>query len=80
MSAKGVLGLSLGCALLAGGAQAIAEDAEALPDEAFLEYLGMWEESEEDWLMFEESVADTSEELNRSLPQGEESVEQKDET
>lgn len=79
MSAKGMLGLSLGCALLAGSAQAIAADAEA-PDEAFLEYLGMWEESEEDWLMFEESVADTSEELNGSLPQGEESVEQEDET
>lgn len=35
---------------------AAAEDAEPPPDEAFLEYLGSWEESDEEWLLYEEML------------------------
>ena len=38
--------------LLASGL-AQAEDADELPDAAFLEYLGMWDGSDEDWTLFE---------------------------
>lgn len=38
--------------LLVTGGMVLAAD-DKLPDEDFLEYLGSWEESDEDWLMFE---------------------------
>jgi hypothetical protein len=44
-------GILTGVLLFAGGA-VLAADGK-LPDEDFLEYLGSWEESDEDWLMFE---------------------------
>jgi hypothetical protein len=44
-------GILTGVLLVAGGAVVAADDK--LPDEVFLEYLGSWEESDEDWLMFE---------------------------
>lgn len=40
----------LGVALLAPHTPAAAEDE--MPDAAFLEYLGFWEESDEEWLIF----------------------------
>lgn len=39
--------------LIAGAGAAAAAD-DALPDLDFLEYLGSWEESDEDWLLFDE--------------------------
>ncbi len=39
-------------ALLLASSAALAADDE-LPDDEFLEYLGSWEGSEEEWLMFE---------------------------
>lgn len=39
-------------ALLAAGGLAMAAD-EDVPDVDFLEYLGMWESSDEEWIMFE---------------------------
>ena len=35
---------------------AAAEEPEPLPEEAFLEYLGSWEESDEEWLLYEEML------------------------
>ena len=49
MSASGELAVL--CGLLTCGGAAIAQDTEA-PDLAFLEYLGSWEESDEDWVLF----------------------------
>lgn len=48
--------LALVCGLLCVGAMAIA-DEEEMPDEAFLEYLGSWEASDEDWVMLSEMMA-----------------------
>ena len=52
-------------ALLLGCSLALAADEE-VPDPDFLEYLGMWEESDEDWILLaaeaEEPVAQNDEE------------------
>jgi len=58
---------------------ALAEDE--LPDIEFLEYLGMWEGSDEDWLMFNESTSAENQQQQRSepVPDGEDSTEKSDE-
>jgi hypothetical protein len=50
---------------------------EPLPDAAFLEYLGSWEGSDEDWLLFERAVPEQGDDMERSDPEaeGEESPE-----
>ena len=68
-----VLGLLLGCSLV------LAADEE-LPDIEFLEYLGSWEESDEEWMLFDESVTAEVEERNDPAPEGEESTEKTDES
>ncbi len=59
----------------------LAADSE-LPEAEFLEYLGSWEESDEEWLIFdldgEQLVADSDERIDPA-PQGEESAEEDDE-
>ncbi len=83
--AQGVLpGLLLGiCGVV------LAADNE-LPDGEFLEYLGSWEESDEEWLIFDqvgervaadgERVAADSDEKVDPAPQGEGSAEKDDES
>ncbi len=66
------------CGLLGfGGVLAAIEDE--IPDAAFLEYLGSWEESDEDWLLVRnrEKVREELENDERinPVPQGEESTE-----
>lgn len=67
-------------ALLLASGLALAADSE-IPDMEFLEYLGMWEESDDEWLVFAEgdAVKADSDERNDPAPQGEESTEQDDE-
>jgi hypothetical protein len=74
-------GALAGTLLLVGGIVAAAE--EDLPDAEFLEYLGSWEESDEEWLMFDDAAeADETENGERSAtpPDGEESTETDDES
>ena len=40
----------------------LAEDTEEAPDAAFLEYLGMWEETDEDWLLLAEMEEEAEDE------------------
>ena len=60
----------------------LADDEQ--PDMEFLEYLGSWEESDEDWLLFHvpESEAVAADEKKRSdpAPAGKESTESDDES
>jgi len=57
-----------------------AGEAEA-PDMAFLEYLGMWEESDEDWVLLEDDdVVASNLEKVESEPKKEDSVEKEDES
>jgi len=68
----------LGCADLA----LAAEDVQ--PDLEFLEYLGSWEESDKDWLMFAEvidrQVADADPKQAETEPHNEDSTESEDES
>ncbi len=69
-------------ALLLGTAGVVAADEE-LPDVEFLEYLGMWEESDDEWLALaddEALLAADSEERTDPAPEGEESRENDDES
>ena len=68
----------IGTLLLIGGLVQGAD--EEMPDEDFLEYLGLWEESDEDWLMFDELTTAENEERTDPVPEGEESTEKEDES
>ena len=63
----------MGCSLV------LAADDE-LPDAEFIEYLGLWEESDEDWLIFNEPITADAEERSDPVPEGEESTETTDES
>ena len=78
MSAEQRLGALIFGLLLCTG-EVLAAEEEA-PDVELLEYLGMWEESDEDWLILNEAVAADKEERIDPVPEGEESVEKDDES
>ena len=58
---------------------ALAADAEA-PDMEFVEYLGLWEETDEEWLMVEQQMDAESDERIDPVPEGEESTEDEHES
>lgn len=65
------------------GTAAIAEDSQA-PELEFLEYLGSWEDSDEDWVLFaaDEEQQDGSQEQDEEsepTPDGEKLAELEDE-
>jgi hypothetical protein len=65
--------------LLAGASSVVlAADAEE-PDMEFLEYLGQWEETDEEWVMIDQQMSLDSVERTDPAPQGEESTETDDE-
>ncbi len=70
---------ALASALVLSGGLLLAEELEQ-PDTEFLEYLALWEGSDEDWLIFEETVVAETEERSDPVPQGEESTETEDES
>ncbi len=57
MSVRQFLKIALFWVTVGAGNQALAAD-EVPPDLEFLEYLGSWEESDEDWLLFAEAAAE----------------------
>ena len=69
----------LASALVLSGGLLLADELEQ-PDTEFLEYLGLWEESDEDWLIFDEPVVAETEERSDPVPDGEESAETEDES
>ncbi len=74
---SGFRGLVIG--LLLCGGLSFAEDVEA-PEIDFLEYLGMWEESDEEWQILAEAVTADNEERSDTAPEGETSTEKQDES
>lgn len=70
--------LIYGLALCGAGAFAAAE--KEAPEVDFLEYLGMWEESDEDWLILDETTIAENEERSDPAPDDEESTEKEDES
>ena len=72
--------LLCGIALCASTATFAEAEEEESPDMAFLEYLGLWEASDEDWLLIEEEVVAENDERSDPVPKGEESMETEDES
>lgn len=70
--------LLLGSVLLSCNLALAADDE--IPDVEFLEYLGLWEASDEDWLIFNEPVTADAEERSDPVPEGKESTETTDES
>ena len=70
------------CGLSCGLAAAAAEEQseEPAPDAEFLEYLGMWEESDEEWMLHEGILAAENELRDDPAPDGEASTENEDES
>lgn len=69
-----------GVLLLGAGLAIAGEEDEGSPDMEFLEYLGSWEESDDEWLMFEGPVTAELEERSDPAPEGEEPTETEDES
>lgn len=65
--------------LLGSCSLALAADGE-IPEMDFVEYLGMWDESDEDWLIFDEPTAADTDERTDPLSEGEDSTEKVDES
>jgi len=75
----GLQALLCGIALChSAGAVAATEDEDA-PDMEFLEYLGLWEQSDEEWLLLDEEEVAGKETRSDPVPEGEESTEKEDE-
>ena len=58
--------------------EALEDGADAQPDQEFLEYLGSWEESDEEWMLFA-GEDDAPAEGADPAPDGEASAEDSDE-
>ena len=68
---------------LLGCSGVVSANDDVMPDMDFLEYLGSWEESDEDWVVLAaEAVEQVASEVERTDPasQEEESVETDDES
>jgi len=57
----------------------VAADEE-LPEIEFIEYLGLWEDSDEDWVLFSEPLKAENDERSDPAPEGKESTEKDDES
>ena len=78
MVSRGIQALFLGVALCGPvGVLAQAED-EDIPDMEFLEYLGLWDESDDEWLLLDEDEVTDTDERSDPVPEGEESTETDD--
>tara|TARA_B110000438_G_scaffold295007_1_gene337306 strand:+ start:209 stop:466 length:258 start_codon:yes stop_codon:yes gene_type:complete len=65
-----VLRIVLLCGLFGCGGVALA-DEEEIPDLEFLEYLGSWDESDEDWVLLAENDAEEAlDDESKLVPQG----------
>ena len=78
MSADRPLGAMVCGLVLCSGLVFAAADEE--PDVEFLEYLGMWEGSDEDWQLLDVEMTVDHEERSDPVPEGEESLEKEDES
>jgi hypothetical protein len=76
MSAERLVALLI-CGLCLGTV-AVAEEGPA-PEAEFIEYLGMWDLTDEDWLLLEDEEMAVAEERSDAAPEGEASTETEDE-
>jgi len=80
LGSKGLQTLLCGIAL--NGALVVAAEPEKqdIPETEFLEYLGMWEESDEEWQLLNIDRIAEDDERSDPVPEGEESTESEDES
>ena len=70
LHAERLLSVALLCGLFGYSNMALADDEE-IPDLEFLEYLGSWDESDEDWVVLAEGDAEQlPDDENKPAPQG----------
>ena len=67
------------CIVFGAAGTALAAESQE-PEMEFLEYLGLWEETDEEWLMIEHQMSLESGERIDPVPEGEESREDDDES
>lgn len=67
------------CVLMILGSAVVTADDE-LPDMELLEYLGMWEESDDEWLLFNDPATAEVEKRSGPAPDGRASPERQDES
>jgi hypothetical protein len=79
MSARGSCKNALLVLAFGAAGTVLAAEAEE-PEMEFVEYLGLWEESDEEWLMVDHQMTVESEERIDTVPEGEESREDDDES
>ena len=79
MSAKRQVAV-LVCGLWLAAAAGAEEQPERDVEVEFLEYLGMWEQTDEDWLLYDIEETVVMEERNEPAPEGEVSTEMEDES
>lgn len=79
LGSKGLHTVVCGIALSSALVLAAEPEKQDIPDREFLEYLGMWEESDEDWQLLNIDRIAEDDERNDPAPEGEESTESEDE-
>ena len=79
MSVRGSCRNALVFLAMGAAGTVLAAEAEE-PEMEFLEYLGSWEETDEEWVMLEHQMTVESEERIDPVPEGEESREDDDES
>ncbi len=65
---------------LLGSCGLVCAADDEVPDMEFLEYLGLWEESDEIWMLMDEHMVAEAEQQIELAPEGQESVEKDDES
>ena len=68
---------------LCAATPALAEEQEEAPDAEFIEYLGIWDGTDEDWMLLDETWAadlEAEEKRNEPAPEGKDSSENADES
>lgn len=71
--------VSLVCGLCFGAVAGAQEQPETDPEAEFLEYLGMWEQTDEEWLLHDDAETVVVKERSEPAPEGEDSTEIEDE-
>jgi hypothetical protein len=79
MSVRGGWKNALLCIVFGAAGTALAAESQE-PEMEFLEYLGLWEESDEEWMMMEHQINLESEKRSDPVPEGEVSTEDDDES
>ncbi len=79
MSARSGWQSALLCFVFGAAGSVLAAETQE-PDMELLEYLGLWEETDEEWMMMDYQMSLESEERIDPVPEGEESTEDDDES